>query len=142
MAYQLVYLFKVGEKHYIARRHDTRRSNCDGNIRFRNPAIKSSVHETDDHLLQIAFADDLTGTGSLRSLRTWWETIVKFGHSIGYYANGEKSWLIVRPELIDEAKNIFTSTSIKVTSEGRRHSGVCVGSASFKENYVRSKMQE
>ena len=105
-------------------------------------AIKSSVHETDDHLLQVAFADDLTGTGSLRSLRTWWETIVKFGHSIGYYANGEKSWLIVRPELIDEAKNIFTGTSIKVTTEGRRHLGACVGSASFKENYVRSKVQE
>ena len=37
---------------------------------------------------------------------------------------------------------MFTGTSIKVTSEGRRHLGVCVGSASFKENYVRSKVQE
>ena len=45
---------------------------------------------------QVAFADDITGVGSLKDLKIWWLEITRVGPFIGYFANPLKSWLIVK----------------------------------------------
>ena len=53
---------------------------------------------------QAAFADDLSGTGSIESLKAWWDKEVSLGPKIGYYAKPSKSWLIVKPQLLAKAE--------------------------------------
>ena len=43
---------------------------------------------------------------------------------------------------LNNAKSIFSDTSIKITTEGQRHLGAALGSESFKEAYVNEKIAE
>ena len=70
-----------------------------------------------------AFADDLTGAGTIVQLRKWWDLIIDFGVFIGYTAKPTKSWLIVKEEYLQNAQKIFEGTGIQITTEGRRHLG-------------------
>ena len=45
---------------------------------------------------QTWYADDAAATGKIASLRTWWDEISRLGPSYGYYANGSKTWLVIR----------------------------------------------
>ena len=69
---------------------------------------------------QVAYADDLTGGGKLKLLRKWFEDIVKFGPTYGYYAEPTKSWLIVKERCVDEATNLFTGTGVNITSNEKK----------------------
>ena len=62
-----------------------------------------------DHqrMKHVAYADDLAGGSKLQNLREWWNKCVEFGPAIGYYPKASKSWLIVKPELLEEARSIF-----------------------------------
>ena len=53
--------------------------------------IKAKTNLEKQPVLQVAFADDITGSGNLHSLRLWWDQIVEYGPTIGYYANAEKN---------------------------------------------------
>ena len=81
----------------------------------------------------VAFADDLTG---------WWDLIITFGKYIGYNANPGKSWLIVKANYSEEATKCFANTGINITTEGKRHLGAVIGNGSFKDEYVKSKIDE
>ena len=70
-----------------------------------------------------AFADDLGGAGELWDLRRWWDNIVIVGPKLGYYPNGSKSWLVVKPIKEEKERQIFRDTNIKVTTEGRSYLG-------------------
>ena len=101
---------------------------------------KSETKSQQHALQQVAFADDLTGSGKLLSLRHWWDQIVEHGPTIGYYANASKTWLIVRESIEQEAIRIFKNTSIKIITEGRRHLIACVGNNAYKASYVMKKV--
>ena len=90
---------------------------------------------------QAAFADDLTGVGKLKPLKIWWNMILEYGPYIGYHAKPSKSWLIVKKEYLEEAKILFKNTGLNITSEGRKHLGAAVGSETFKESYVKDKIE-
>ena len=56
------------------------------------PLLETIVHDLDaTDLKQVAFADDLTGVGNLKSLKVWWDAILKYGPYIGYTVNQRKS---------------------------------------------------
>ena len=59
---------------------------------------------------------------------------------IGYYAKPSKSWLIVKLEYLEDAKEVFKGTGIQITTEGQRHLGAVVGSEHFKLEYVTGKI--
>ena len=44
------------------------------------------------------FADDATGSGSIASLRAWWDKLVAPGPKFGYFPNGLKTWLVVKED--------------------------------------------
>ena len=90
----------------------------------------------------VAFADDLTGAGILENLRKWWDLIITFGKYIGYNANPGKSWLIVKANYSEEATKCFANTGINIKTEGKRHLGAVIGNGSFKDEYVKSKIDE
>ena len=43
------------------------------------------------------------------------------GPPLGYFPNPQKCWLIVKPEKERPAKEIFSETTINITTEGRKH---------------------
>ena len=91
---------------------------------------------------QVAFADDLAGAQILINLKKWWENIEKFGPMLGYFPKASKSWLIVKPNLVDEAKRIFNGTNINVTTEGRKYLGGFIGTDEGKSIYSHKRIEE
>ena len=91
---------------------------------------------------QVAFADDLSGTGTIESLKLWWDKVVLLGPKIGYYAKPSKSWLIVKPQYLERANEIFHKSELKITSQGRRHLGAVIGSNEFKFEFVSEKVKD
>ena len=70
---------------------------------------------------QCWYADDATGCGSLGNVKTWWDELMVSGPPLGYFPNLQKCWLIVKPEKERPAKEIFSETTISITTEGRKH---------------------
>ena len=104
--------------------------------------IRDMAGEKIQNPKQTAFADDLTGAGTLLALREWWDDIVDKGPYIGYFAKPSKSWLIVKEEFEEFAKDIFNDGGIKITSRGKRHLGAVIGCSEFKREYVEEKVDE
>ena len=71
--------------------------------------------QTDDKVKQSAYADDLTGAGSIDQLKRWWDMVVYFGRFLGYNAKASKSWLIVKPEYLDIVQIVFKDAGINIT---------------------------
>ena len=98
--------------------------------------------ESDDITRIAGYADDISATGKLKQLRRWLDKISKLGPKFGYYPQNDKSWLIVKPELYEEAKKIFSGTKINITTEGRKYLGGVIGTDKFKTEYVDEKIEE
>ena len=77
---------------------------------------------------QAAFADDLAGAGKLQQLLTWWNNIVEYGPLLGYNPRADKSWLVVKEHLLEEARVIFATSNVNITVEGHEYLGGFVGS--------------
>ena len=58
----------------------------------------------------------------------------------GYFANPDKSWLVVKEDKYNEAKEIFHNTNLNITTEGKRYLGSALGNDSFLEAFVRNKV--
>ncbi len=60
---------------------------------------------------------------------------------VNYHPNPKKTVLIVKNEHeLKEAKDLFHSTYIKITTEGERHLGAVVGSHKFWKEYIKEKV--
>ena len=88
------------------------------------------------------YADDLFGAGSILGLKRMWDFIKNEGPKYGYFQEEKKTWLIVKPEFLSEAKQVFSNTGLNITTEGRKYLGAAVGSASYKEDYVNQKVDQ
>ena len=91
---------------------------------------------------QIAFADDLNGAAKINSLHYWWNNLLIFGPKIGYFPEPSKSWLIVKSEKLKEAEQVFNDSKVNITCDERNYLGAAVGSNTFKETYVTSKVDK
>ena len=76
---------------------------------------------------QAGFADDLIGAEKLIALRKYWDSVNTYGPALGYYPKASKTWLVVKENLLEIAKQIFSGTSINITSRGRKYLGGFVG---------------
>ena len=77
----------------------------------------------------------------MTGLHEWWSGLQSLGPSYGYFVNASKTWLIVKPEYLDVARELFKNTSIGITSEDRRHLGASIGSREFTSDYVNEKVK-
>ena len=59
----------------------------------------------------------LTGVGKIHQLIEWWKNVFHYGPYLGYYINESKSWLIMKEEYIQIAKETFRDYNIKLTTD-------------------------
>ncbi len=78
---------------------------------------------------QIWYADDATGLGTITGLRDCWDNLTNLGPGFGYHANSAKMWLVTKYSYPSVAA--FAGTNVNVTSSGRPHFGVPVGSPDY-----------
>ena len=98
------------------------------------------LHQISGHCNQAWYADDGTGADTLDRLRNWWDALIELGPSFGYFPNPAKTYLIVKPDKLADAHEIFEGTNIQITVDGERHLGAVIGSEDFKFKYVSSKV--
>ena len=64
------------------------------------------------------------------------------GPKFGYFPEGSKSWIIVRENAKERAQTIFDNTKTKTTTDGQTHLGAVIGTANFKQNYMKEKINQ
>ena len=100
--------------------------------------LKKTVAEVS----QVWLADDASGAGKLHALRKWWDLIQKEGIKYGYFVKPAKSWLILKDSSkFEECEDLFRSSPINITIQGKRHLGAAIGSSNFKNDYINEKVQ-
>ena len=50
--------------------------------------------------------------------------------------------LVVKPEFLDEAKQLFENTEVQITISGHRHLGAAIGTQEFIEAYAERKIEK
>ena len=60
----------------------------------------------------------------------------------GYLPNARKTWLIVKEERLEEAKQFFQDTGVKISYDGKGHLGSAIGSRTFVESFVKEKVSK
>ena len=98
--------------------------------------------QVNNHTKTVAYADDLTVAGPIDQIRIWWNTLCRLGPKFGYFPEGSKSWIIVRENAKERAQTIFDNTKIKITTDGQGHLGAVIGTANFKQNYMKEKINQ
>ena len=90
---------------------------------------------------QVWFADDSCAAGKFTAVLAWWKELQKIGPGYRYFPKLKKSVLVVKTgKKFEEARNLFDS--LRITLEGSRYLGRVIGSESFKEVYVKKKVDE
>ena len=58
---------------------------------------------------QCWFADDVSGSCSLKDVTKWWNELSEGGPALGYFPHPKKRWLIIQPEFKQAAMELLTS---------------------------------
>ena len=91
---------------------------------------------------QIWYADDSSAGGTLSNLRRWWDRILKLGPDFGYFINASKLVMIVKEESLEEAERLFEGSDIQITTAGGKYLGGSIGNGTFKEAFVKKKVEQ
>ena len=76
------------------------------------------IHHLDEKSCsEIWYADDVVACGRISTLRGWWDGLCLKDHGYGYFPNGSKSWLIVKPVFWDLASSTVPVTDVNITTE-------------------------
>ena len=105
-------------------------------------AIMPLIKQLNGVVKQIWYADDASAGGRITDLRVWWNRLQELGPRYGYFVNSFKSHLLVKDDNLAIATNIFCDTDIQVSTAGHRYLGAPLGSESFIESYITSKVSE
>ena len=106
------------------------------------PLLNNIKNETNTKIKHAAFADDLAGAGCLVELKHWWDNIENYGPLLGYYPKASKSWLIVKPTMLEQAQQIFSDTNVNITVEGRSYLGGFIGNDVGKSKHINIKLEQ
>ena len=100
------------------------------------------IRELSTHIpaKQVWYADDSSATGSFTDVRKRWDTLVRQGPAYGYFTRDRKTWLVVKESAEIEARGLFGDRSITITTAGRSYLGAPLGTQSYMENFVCSKV--
>jgi len=92
--------------------------------------------------VQVWYADDSQAAGRLRALRRWLDLIAREGPAYGYHCNSAKTYLVVKPALLDDARAIFEGTGVNIVAGAHRDLGAAIGALPETQNYVREKVEK
>ena len=100
------------------------------------------IRRLNDVAKQLWFADDAAAGGKLSKLLAWWEKLNQIGPSYGYHPNADKTWLVVKDEHMEHAKDLFSAHGVNLTSSGRKHLGSAIGDTEFLRKYLKNKIHQ
>ena len=80
---------------------------------------------------QVWFAEDSTAAGRLQALKSWWHHLTTMGPGYGYFPTASKTTLVVKPEYIEEATEMFEGSGIIITPGGQKILGAALGMTTF-----------
>ena len=69
-------------------------------------------------------------------LRLWWDRISQHAPPFSYFPNSKKTWLVVKPQFLEQARSLFADSLVNVTADGRPYLGAAVGSLSYVKHWV------
>ena len=98
------------------------------------------IHRVNQSVKQVWYADDATATGSMETLRTWWDDLVSYDPQYGYHVNASKTWLITKGEHHAEAAALFQDTSVNITTDGKPNLGAALGTNNYVDDFVQNKV--
>ena len=98
-------------------------------------ALARNEHETHNFYKQVWLADDVSYAGDIDGIHCWWGKLRSLGPGYGYYPEPSKTVLIVNPEKLSYAIQMFGNSGVTITCEGKRHLGAVVGTTGYKEKY-------
>ena len=73
-------------------------------------------------------------------LLQWWKQLLSLGPLYGFHPTAAKTYLTVKPQLYDSAKQLFQDTNIQITCHGQCHlsaaAAAAIGTQLFTEEYA------
>ena len=93
-----------------------------------------------EELKQVWYADDASASGSLVSIRSWWDQLSTAGPAFGYHANAAKTWLVTKGKYLERAREVFHDTNVNVTCHGRPYLGAPLGTCEYTKQYAQEKV--
>ena len=88
------------------------------------------------------FADDLTLAGRAKECARAFNTVRKFGPSIGYFAGAPKSWVICSGEAEMEVREIMMEHDINIQyTRGTRYVGGFIGSEAMEDKWIQPQVK-
>lgn len=102
------------------------------------PLINSLPLPTSLH--HIWYADDASACGKVSDIYSWWSTLVNKGSLYGWFPNSSKTYLVVKKDHLDTAKDVFCDSNIQITTSGRPLLGAAIGSEEFIESFIQEKV--
>ena len=87
------------------------------------------------------YADDASACAPLNDLLSWFSKLLSVGPSYGYYPESQKCVLVVSPDHLTAASDLFDSYGVTVTTSHRLLGGV-VGDQSGSAEYVKGRVTE
>ena len=107
------------------------------------PLIQALSKETaNDEVKQVWYADGSSAVGSLAGAKKWWEYLQAYGPDFGYCPKPAKTILLIKDSsLMQAAQKIFKDDEIKITNQGERLLGSVIGTESFREQYIKTRLR-
>ena len=100
------------------------------------------IHRLNGIGKQVWYADDSAAGSSVDNLKIWWDLLEEIGPLYGYFPNGSKTHLLVKPDAVERARVLFKGTGINISTEGKRYLGGVIGGTPFLKQFVGRKVQE
>ena len=91
---------------------------------------------------QCWYADFSAGGGDILNLKWWWDLLSVLGPWYGYFPNRTKSWLVVKEDAVDTAREVFNGSNIHITTDGHRYLGGDIDSEAFEQQFLQQKVQD
>ena len=87
------------------------------------------------------YAGDSGTLGALGNLVEWLSSLTENGPKYGFYPEPSKSYLVVHPNIVEKAHQLFYRFGIRI-DEGRRYLGGFIGSDEGRIRFTLKKVQE
>ena len=108
-------------------------------LQFPCSATGFQSDERESSLRQIWYADDSASSGSLSEIQDWWDDLNSVGPHYGYFPKASKTWLIVKPEYEQQAKEMFPD--INITQIGHKYLGSYIGTESGTKDFIQQQIE-
>ena len=100
------------------------------------------IQKFKDNAKQVWYADDSSTDANLNSLMEWWSELLRIGPHYGYFPNSFKTKLLVKPEFLSRAEDLFGDTGMHICTYGGKYLGGVIGCKDFLQVFLQSKVEE